>query len=119
MKILLVDDDAMIRKLYREELEEEGYDVVEAMSGAEAFKIIKENEPDLMILDIMMPEMDGVQTLKKVKEHSPGIPVIISSAYDYNDDIMVYAPDSYVLKSSDTAELKLHVKSILEQRMDG
>lgn len=118
MKILLVDDDFVIRRLYREELEDEGYDVVEAVSGVQAFKVLKESEPDLMILDIMMPEMDGVETLKKVREQCPGIPVIISSAYDYNEDIMVHAPNSYVLKSSDTAELKMNIKSILEQRTE-
>ncbi|RMG74018.1 MAG: response regulator, partial [Nitrospirae bacterium] len=68
MKILVVDDDPAIRMLYKEELEEEGYTVVVASSGEEALRLFDEVEPDLVTLDILMPDMDGIQVLRKMKE---------------------------------------------------
>ncbi|NOZ26303.1 MAG: response regulator [Nitrospirae bacterium] len=115
MKILIVDDDPSIRMLYKEELEEEGYDVVTASSGEEALKLFEEENPDLVTLDILMPDMDGIQVLRKMKEKKPRLPIIMSTAYDYRDDFAVWASEAYVVKSSDTTELKETIKRLLKK----
>ena len=115
MKIPVVDDDPAIRLLYKEELEEEGYEVISASSGEEALKLFDEEEPDLVTLDILMPDMDGIQVLRKMKQMRPRIPIIMSTAYDYRDDFAVWASEAYVVKSSDTTELKKIVKKLLNK----
>ncbi len=116
MKILVVDDDPAIRMLYKEELEEEGYTVVVASSGEEALRLFDEVEPDLVTLDILMPDMDGIQVLRKMKEKKPRLPIIMSTAYDYRDDFAVWASEAYVVKSSDTTELKETIRRLLSKQ---
>ncbi|HEC97060.1 MAG TPA: response regulator [Nitrospirae bacterium] len=115
MKILIVDDDTSIRMLYKEELEDEGYDVVTASSGEEALRLFEKEAPDLVTLDILMPDMDGIQVLRKMKEKRPRLPIIMSTAYDYRDDFAVWASEAYVVKSSDTRELKETIKRLLKK----
>jgi DNA-binding response OmpR family regulator len=115
MKILVVDDDPSIRMLYKEELEDEGYEVIAASSGDEALRLFDEENPDLVTLDILMPDMDGIQVLRKMKEKKPRLPIIMSTAYDYRDDFAVWASEAYVVKSSDTRELKDTIKGLLEK----
>ncbi|GBE36542.1 alkaline phosphatase synthesis transcriptional regulatory protein PhoP [bacterium BMS3Bbin07] len=115
MKILIVDDDPSIRMLYKEELEDEGYEVVTASSGEEALRLFEEENPDLVTLDILMPDMDGIQVLRKMKEKKPRLPIIMSTAYDYRDDFAVWASEAYVVKSSDTTELKETIKRLLKK----
>ncbi|RMG02452.1 MAG: response regulator [Nitrospirae bacterium] len=115
MKILVVDDDPSIRTLYKEELEEEGYEVVVASSGDEALRLFEQEKPDLVTLDILMPDMDGIQVLRKLKELNPRLPIIMSTAYDYRDDFAVWASEAYVVKSADTTELKETIKRLLEK----
>jgi DNA-binding response OmpR family regulator len=115
MKILVVDDDPSIRMLYKEELEDEGYNVIVATSGEEALRLFEEEDPDLVTLDILMPDIDGIQVLRKIKEKKPRLPVIMSTAYDYRDDFAVWVSEAYVVKSSDTTELKETIKKLLEK----
>lgn len=113
-KILVVDDEKNIRLLLKEELVDEGYDVIEAESGAEALDLIKSEKPDLVTLDIKMPGEDGLSILRKIREIEYDLPVIICSAYSvYKSDFSVVAADHYVTKSSDFNELKDKIKEIL------
>lgn len=114
MKILIVDDDMNILRLYKYELMEEGYEVLTAETGKEAMRLFDEHEPDLVSLDILIPDIDGIQLLKKMKEKRPRMPVIMTTAYDYKDDFSVWASDSYVIKSSDTTELKKTIKALTQ-----
>ena len=100
MKILIVDDDPHIRRLYKEELEEEGYDVDVADSGMEGLKLFEKENYDLVTLDILMPDMDGIKVLRQMKEKKPRIPIIMSTAYDYRDDFAVWASEAYIVKSA-------------------
>ena len=110
-KILLVDDEDSIHLLYREELEEEGYEVHSALSGEEALDKLKIIQPDLVILDINMPGMNGIDTLRRIKEGCPGLPVILSSAYqEFKQDLASWASDDYIVKSSNLNELKEAVR---------
>jgi two-component system response regulator (stage 0 sporulation protein F) len=109
-KILVVDDEESIHLLYREELEEEGYEVESAMSGEEALKSFDTLQPDLVILDINMPGMDGIEVLRQMKQKKPGIPVILSSAYpEYKQDLASWASDDYIVKSFNLDDLKASV----------
>ncbi|MFZ5776190.1 MAG: response regulator [Thermodesulfobacteriota bacterium] len=113
-KILLVDDEDSIHLLYREELEEEGYEVHSALSGEEALGKLKLISPDLIILDINMPGMNGIDTLRQIKEKNPSLPVILSSAYqEFKQDLATWASDEYIVKSSNLDELKAAVKKHL------
>jgi len=110
-KILLVDDEESIHLLYREEFEEEGYEVHSSLGGTDALEKYKIISPDLVILDINMPDMNGIEVLRQMKEINPKLPVILSTAYhEYKQDLGAWASDEYIVKSSDLAELKEAVR---------
>ncbi|MCS7163907.1 MAG: response regulator [Thermodesulfovibrio sp.] len=115
MKILVVDDEKNILMLYKAELEEEGYEVITANSGREAIELFETQKPDIVTLDIMMPDIDGIQVLRQLKQKNPNIPVIMLTAYDYRDDFSIWASDAYVVKSSDLTPLKKTIKEIAEK----
>jgi CheY-like chemotaxis protein len=113
-RILVVDDEENIRVLYREELEEEGYTVDVAANGQEALNKLNTFNPDLITLDIKMPEMDGVETLRRIRGIQRDLPVILCSAYgEYKQDLTTWASDAYVIKTSDLTELKDTIKLLL------
>ena len=113
-KILLVDDEESIHLLYREELEEEGYEVHSALTGEEALDKLHIITPDLIILDINMPGMNGIEALRRIKEINPKVPVILCSAYqEFKQDLASWASDEYIVKSSNLDELKAAVKKHL------
>jgi two-component system, response regulator, stage 0 sporulation protein F len=115
-KILVADDEMAIRLLYSEELKEEGYEVYTAANGREALEIIEKVPLDLVILDIKMPEMDGIEALRQIKEKNPDLPVLLSTAYgDYKQDFATWASDDYLVKSSDLDDLKKSVKKHLKE----
>ena len=115
-KILVADDEMAIRLLYSEELKEEGYEVYTAANGREALDIIENVALDLVILDIKMPEMDGIEALRQIKEKKPNLPVVLSTAYgDYKQDFATWASDDYLVKSSDLEDLKKSVKKHLKE----
>jgi two-component system response regulator (stage 0 sporulation protein F) len=115
-KILIVEDDEAQRLLYREELEEEGYEVVLAKNGKEALKRLGESLCDLVILDILMPEMDGLEALGKIVSRYKKIPIIIHTAYPhYKGEFISWLVDVYMTKSSDLSGLKKTIKELLEK----
>lgn len=110
-KILIIDDEDSIHLLYSEEFEEEGYEVYGALSGEAALDKLNDISPDLVILDINMPGMDGIEVLRKIKEINPNLPVILSSAYqEFKQDLASWASDDYIVKSANLDELKAAVK---------
>ena len=105
-KILLVDDEESIHLLYREELEEQGFEVLSAMSGEDALKILPTLQPNIVILDINMPGMNGIDVLRKIKEMDGSMPVILSSAYqEFKQDLSSWASDDFSVKSADMSQL--------------
>ncbi len=113
-KILLVDDEESIHLLYREELEEEGYEVHSDLTGEEALERLGIVKPDLIILDINMPGMNGIEALRQIKEIDSSIPVILCSAYqEFKQDLASWASEEYIVKSADLDELKAAVKKHL------
>jgi len=113
-RILLVDDEEGIQLLYREEFEEEGFDVISAYNGDEALEKFSQEPPDLVILDINMPGMSGIEVLRRMKELNPDLPVILSSAYqEYKQDFSTWASEDYIVKSANMDELKNAVRKHL------
>jgi CheY-like chemotaxis protein len=113
-KILVVDDEENIRVLFKEEFEEMGYAVTLVADGIEALKALDASRFDLVTLDMRMPDMDGIETLRKMKEKDSTLPVIICTAYEeYKHDFGSWCSDAYVVKSADTALLRETVKKIL------
>ncbi len=116
-KILIVDDEVNQGLLYEQELIDEGYDVDVANSGEEALKMVGGNTYDLVVLDIGMPEMDGLEALGRMLSMDNRLPVILNTAYpSYKDNFMSWAADAYVIKSSDLTELKTKIRESLDKR---
>ena len=115
-KILLVDDEESIHILYREELEDRGFEVHSAMSGEIALEIIATLQPNIVILDINMPGLNGIDVLRKIKEMDSGMPVILSSAYqEFKQDLSSWASEDFVVKSADMSQL---IESIIRHIRD-
>ena len=115
--VLVVDDDDLQRSLYEEELMDEGYNVITASDGRQALNVAKEQKPDLVIMDVNMPVMDGLDTLSRLLEADRGIPVIIHTAYaSYRESFASWSADAYIVKNSDLTELKETVKRLLSER---
>lgn len=122
-RILIVDDEMEMRKLLSIYLQQEGYFLEEASNGKEAYEKIVNNEYDLMILDVMMPIMDGWETIEKVRKISD-IPIILLTAKGNVQDKVVglsAGADDYLVKPFDEAELIVRVKALLRraQKMIG
>lgn len=116
-RILVVDDEEGLRLLYKEELEEDGAVVELASSGPEALSKLETIPIDLVLLDIKMPGMDGLEVLRMVKERWKDTPVILCTAYPhYKHDFGTWASDAYVVKSSDLTELKQIIRDILAKK---
>jgi two-component system, response regulator, stage 0 sporulation protein F len=114
VKLLVVDDEENIRILFKEELEDEGYEVDLASNGYEAIEKFKAGAFDLIILDIKMPGIDGIQVLNEIKNTNKDQPVVLCSAYgEFKQDFSSWVSDGYVVKSADTSELKQTIKNIL------
>ena len=116
-KILLVDDEESIHMLNRQILEDEGYKVHSSLTGTDALQTVKIVSPDLVILDINMPGMNGIEVLREIKRINPKLPVVLFSAYnEFKEDFSVWASDDYIVKSSDTDDLKGAVHHLLSKQ---
>lgn len=80
-KILLADDDSDFRSIFKGILEDEGYAVVDATDGTQAFELFKTSSPDLVVLDLQMPGMDGLKVTKEIREINPVVPIIILTGH--------------------------------------
>jgi len=119
-RILLVEDEENLKLLYEEELKAEGYEVLTAGNGKEALRQLEEVKPDLIILDIVMPVMDGMEALGQIMGRKRNVPIIIHTSYPgYREDFMSWAADAYVAKSSDLRELKDTVRNLLKKGRKG
>ena len=112
--ILLVEDDKNERLLYEQELGLEGYEIVTADDGKEALEKVQERLPNLIIMDINMPKMEGIEAMGKIVSKHKNIPIIIYTGYScYKDNFLSWLADAYIIKSSDLTELKNKIKELL------
>ncbi len=113
-RILIVEDEEHQRELYATELTDEGYEVEQASDGKEAVNLVTQNEYDLIILDIRMPEMDGIEALGQILSRKKKIPIIIYTAYsNYKSNFMTWTANAYLTKSSNLNELKEKVREVI------
>jgi len=113
-KILIVEDDMNQRELYAEELLDSGYEIETAADGKEALESIMNNSYDIVIMDIRMAEMDGIETLGKIITMEKKTPVLIYTAYsNYKSNFMTWTASAYLTKSSNLDDLKDRIKELL------
>ncbi|MFC3151547.1 response regulator transcription factor [Litoribrevibacter euphylliae] len=115
--ILLVDDDVTLNELLSSYLSGQGYDVESAYDGRQALSRLEQQTPDLMILDIMMPELDGLETLKEVRKQSQ-LPVLMLTAKTEDIDRIIgleMGADDYLAKPCNPRELVARIKAILRR----
>ena len=116
-KILVVDDDSNIAELLRLYLEKEGYEVYTANNGGDAVKVYKEKEPDLMLLDIMLPVLDGWQVCREVRKFSEKPIIMITAKGDTFDKVLGFelGADDYIVKPFEPKEVMARVKAVLRR----
>lgn len=116
-RILVVDDEVNIRRVVREYAEFEGYEVAEAENGMEAVEMVKSGDFDLIVMDIMMPKLDGFSTCKEIKKYK-SVPVIMLSARGEEYDKLFgfeLGIDDYVVKPFSPKELMARIKAVLKR----
>ena len=112
-KVLIVEDEKAISDIIMFNLKREGYEVMQALTGPDGLKMALENEPDIVLLDIMLPEMDGFEVLTKIRETSE-VPVIMVTAREEECDKVLgleTGADDYVTKPFSMVELLARVKA--------
>lgn len=118
LKILVVEDDRELRQLFSRVLSKNGFTVLEACDGQEALKMIDENYVDLMISDVMMPEMDGYELVSSLREAGNLVPVLMITAKDTFDDMrqgFLSGSDDFMVKPVDVKEMVLRVNALLRR----
>ncbi len=120
MRLLLIaDDNAEIRELYKDEFEGDGYRVETAADGNEAVMMTRRIRPDLVILDIGMPERDGLEVIGEISRLNGGTPVIVNTAYPlFKMDFRASHAMAWIEKSADLNPLKSAVRQLVEPSAD-
>jgi two-component system KDP operon response regulator KdpE len=119
-KLLLIDDSQDIQKLVSMYLERDGYEVIQATNGKEGLRQLTKHQPDLILLDVMMPEIDGWEICRRIREVS-SVPIIMLTAKSQEKDIvrgLEMGADDYVTKPFDPSELKARVRSLLRRTQE-
>ena len=115
-KLLVVDDEPHIRMLYQDELQNEGYAVAISDGQESIMAAIEREKPDLVVLDIKLGAVSGLDLLQTIRAENSTLPVVLSTAYDsFQYDLKSIAADAYCVKSVDLTTLKDTVKDILEK----
>ena len=116
-KILVVDDEKPISDIIKFNMVKEGYEVVTAFDGREALEMFEAERPDILILDLMLPEMDGLEVARTIRKTS-NVPIIVLSAKDSEFDKVIgleIGADDYMTKPFSNRELQARVKAILRR----
>lgn len=117
--LLAVDDEAGILRLMKLELTAQGFRVITATSGADALKLAEEQRPDAILLDVMMPEITGLEVMRRIREHS-NVPVLLVTARDKDADKvrgLELGADDYIVKPFSPDELAARVRAVLRRAL--
>lgn len=117
-KILVVEDENAIRFLLRENLEYEGYEVLDADNGATGLALAEAEEPDLILLDLMLPQMSGIEVCKRLRANGNQVPIIMLTARDQQMDKIIglkTGADDYITKPFDILELCARIEALLRR----
>src|SRR5512143_2687060 len=96
-KILVVEDEKSLRLLYKQDLEQDGHSVITAGTAIEGLEALESESPDLVVLDIRMPGMDGLECMGRILDRNPRIPIVLNTAYSsYRDNFLSWSADAYV-----------------------
>ncbi len=116
-KILFVDDEHAIRLLYEDEFADSGHELAFADSGDMAIELSRSFKPDLIVMDIRMPGMDGLEAMSRIVSEDNEVAVIINSAYPHHkEDFSSWLADAYLVKSMDMKALKNTILEVLQKR---
>ena len=117
MKILVVDDEMLLVKGIRFNLQNEGYEVITGFNGLEAVQMVQEQHPDLVVLDVMMPEMDGLTACSKIREFSDVPIIMLTAKVDDMDKLLGFdhGVDDYLTKPFNILELKARIRALLRR----
>jgi len=121
-KILIIDDERPIRETLEMFLREKGYDVATSESGEAGLKLIRKNQPDIVILDLRLPGIDGIEVLRIVKQLSPRSMVIVITAYhdkEIYDQAESLGAFGYIVKPIDVAEFELTINKAMRGQRNG
>ncbi|WXJ88098.1 Sporulation initiation phosphotransferase F [Moorella humiferrea] len=119
-RMLVVDDQRGVRTLLQLAFQEEGYQVATAVNGRDALRQVERWRPDVVLMDVRMPVMGGLETLPRIKTIAPQTAVIIMSAYvevEAVDEIRRMGADDFIYKPFDLEELKAKVKAVLPEEV--
>ena len=121
MKILVVDDEELLVKGIRFNLQKDGYEVVTGSNGAEAMEIARTQDISLIVLDVMMPEIDGLTACQKIREFSDVPIILLTAKADDMDKLMGfdYGADDYLTKPFNILELKARIRALLRRSASG
>ena len=117
MKILVVDDEALLVKGIRFNLQNEGYQVITGSNGLEALQLVQQEQPDLVVLDVMMPVMDGLTACAKIREFSDVPIIMLTAKVDDMDKLLGFdhGVDDYLTKPFNILELKARIRALLRR----
>ena len=117
MTILVVDDEALLVKGIRFNLKSDGYDVITGSNGQEAVELTKSENPDLVVLDVMMPVMDGLTACSRIREFSDVPIILLTAKVDDMDKLMGFdhGADDYLTKPFNILELKARIRALLRR----
>jgi two-component system KDP operon response regulator KdpE len=115
--IIVTDDEQSLREFIRLPLEDDGYRVVQAANGMECLALVQSESPDLVILDVVMPEMDGLETCRTIRTFSQ-VPVLMLTAKMQSEDVVTglnYGADDYLIKPFNLNELMARIRALLRR----
>lgn len=116
-RIMVIEDDECLRDLYQEVLEDEGYEVLAARDGMEGLRMMEHSKPDLLLLDVGLPGMDGLEVLARLDPYKEVRVIVLTSNPEYRTNPLCRAADGFVYKSVDLKELKQKVRRVLGKKV--